>query len=216
MLLFARHGNTFEKGEVPRIVGANEDLPLTAEGKDQARGLGRALKLAGIRLSCIHAGPLVRTMEFAQIVAGECGFADEIARDLRLRELDYGHWAGLTDAEVADQYGQTALDGWRLEGVRPSSSEWSPSEASVRSSLACLARELGENSLCVTSNGILRYVMELDPTAFASNRRNGGFRVKTGNICAFNRTAEGLKLAAWNECPDADRLARIAVTEPLP
>src|SRR5882672_253221 len=211
MLLFARHGNTFEKGEVPRIVGANEDLALTGEGRDQARALGRALKLARIRLSRIHAGPLVRTMEFAQLVAREAGFAQEIAQDLRLRELDYGHWAGLTDPEVADKYGQAALDKWRLEGLRPSSNEWSPSEANMRSSLSCLVGELEENSLCVTSNGTLRYVMELDPTAFASGRHKGGFRVKTGNICAFNRTADGLKLAAWNECPDADRLARIAV-----
>ena len=215
MLLFARHGNTFEKGEVPRIIGANEDVPLTAEGRDQARALGRALKLARIPLSSIHAGPLVRTMEFAQIVAGESGFAREIARDLRLRELDYGHWAGLTDAEVADQYGQAALDGWRLEGVRPSSGEWSPSEASIRSTLRRLASELEDDSLCITSNGILRYVKELDPTAFASGRHNGGFRVKTGNLCTFNRTAEGLKLATWNERPDPGQLARIAVNSPL-
>ena len=40
LLLLARHGNTFDKGDKVVWVGARTDLPLTAKGREQARALG--------------------------------------------------------------------------------------------------------------------------------------------------------------------------------
>jgi probable phosphoglycerate mutase len=210
MLILARHGNTFEKGETPRIVGAHEDLPLTAEGKDQARVLGRALKEAGIKLESVRAGPLSRTFLFAGIAAIEAGYSGEIVIDPRLRELDFGLWSGLTDDEVAAKFGQESIDAWRRDGKRPDDCAWTPSEAEVRANLAALAAETKDAAtLCVTSNGVLRYAMELDPAAFVARGAKGGFRVKTGRLCAFRQTQDGLKLILWDEKPDSARLRTI-------
>jgi probable phosphoglycerate mutase len=206
MLILARHGNTFEKGDTPRIVGAYEDLPLTAKGREQAHVLGRALKEAGIKLDCVRAGPLSRTRLYAQIASADSGYLGDVLVDPVLRELDFGAWSGLTDEQVATKFGQAAVDAWRRRGRRPDGCGWAPAEDVVRSGLVALAGQLQGTTLCVTSNGVLRYAMELDPAAFAKRGTDGGFRVKTGRICVFRRSSLGLKLLLWDEKPDAASL----------
>lgn len=204
MLLFARHGNTFGKGETPRMVGAHEDLPLTEEGREQARRLGLALKQAGVELHEVRAGPLSRTLDFARIAAAAAGLRREVCVDERLRELDYGDWAGLTDAGLVARFGQASVDAWRLRGEAPVAAGWKPDADAVRASLSGLATDSREGTLCVTSNGLLRYVMDLDRQAFAARGADGGFRVQTGRLCAFRRVGETLKLVLWNAAPDAE------------
>lgn len=211
VLLFARHGNTFEAHETPRIVGAHEDLALTQKGEEQAQAVGDAIKEAGVQLKAIVSGPLIRTRRFAEIVAERIGFPGAVRIDERLRELDFGAWSGLSDEEVAERFGQAALDGWRKHGRPHAAAHWAPAEDDIRSNLRSLAAELasGEPALCVTSNGVLRYAMELDPAAFSQKGQNGGFRVKTGRLCAFCRTDGQLRLAFWDSEPDAKQLAAL-------
>lgn len=201
ILILSRHGNTFERDEAPRIVGAKEDVPLTSEGEAQARSLGLALDDAGVRLDCLYAGPLRRTVDYAGIAAAASSQYCVVVTDERLRELDFGSWSGLTDSQIAERFGYDVLQAWRKEGRRPEGCGWGPTEDLVRSNIRSLADSLSGMSLCVTSNGILRYALELDPDAFAARSRNGGFRVKTGNICAFLRNREGFRLLFWDERP---------------
>jgi broad specificity phosphatase PhoE len=210
-LLFARHGNTFEAHETPRIVGAHEDLALTQKGEEQAQAAGDAIKDAGISLKAIVCGPLIRTRRFAEIIAERTGFTGSVQIDERLRELDFGAWSGLTDDEIAERFGQKALDDWRLRGIPHASSHWSPSEQTVRANLMSLAEELtgAGPALCVTSNGILRYAMELDPEAFADRGGNGGFRVKTGRLCAFQREHGRWRSLLWDMAPAAAALREL-------
>ncbi len=210
-LIFARHGNTFEANETPRIVGAHEDLALTQKGEEQARAVGEALKAAGLQLKTIVSGPLIRTRRFAEIVAERTGFSGDVRIDERLRELDFGAWSGLSDDDVAERFGQEALEDWRKHGRPHASSGWSPAEETVRANLRSLASDLAaaEPALCVTSNGVLRYAMELDPSAFALTGKDGGFRVKTGRVCAFRREGGELRIAFWDAAPDAALFASI-------
>jgi broad specificity phosphatase PhoE len=210
VLLFARHGNTFEAHETPRIVGAHEDLALTQQGEDQAKAAGDAIKAAGIVLKTIVSGPLIRTRRFAEIVADRVGFTDPVRIDERLRELDFGAWSGLSDEEVAERFGQEALDDWRKHGRPHALAHWAPGENEIRSNLRALAADLasGEPALCVTSNGVLRYAMELDPSVFAAQGKDGGFRVKTGRLCAFRREGGQLRLISWDLAPE-DALAHL-------
>lgn len=210
MLIFARHGNTFEANETPRIVGAHEDLALTQKGEEQAQAVGESIAGAGILLKAIISGPLIRTRRFAEIIAARIGFTDAVRIDERLRELDFGAWSGLSDEEVAARFGQQALDDWRKNGQPHAASNWAPDEATIRADLRSLVDELAatEPALCVTSNGVLRYAMELDTSAFAEHGQNGGFRVKTGRICAFRREQGALRLAFWDAAPDLDVFRR--------
>lgn len=211
VLLFARHGNTFEANETPRIVGAHEDLALTQKGEEQAQAVGDAVKSAGLSLKTIIAGPLIRTRRFAEIVAERIGFAGAVQIDERLRELDFGAWSGFSDEEVAEKFGAEALEAWRKHGQPHAAAHWSPTEATIRANLRSLVDGLANTgpALCVTSNGILRYAMELDPMAFAAQGQDGGFRVKTGRLCAFRRENGQLRLVFWDSTPDAQALRRL-------
>ena len=68
LLLLARHGNTFNKGDKVVWVGARTDLPLTAKGREQAQALGQALTPFGPRIKRVISGPLLRTREHAGIL----------------------------------------------------------------------------------------------------------------------------------------------------
>ncbi len=68
LLLLARHGNTFDKGDKVVWVGARTDLPLTSKGREQAQALGQALAPSAARIKRIISGPLLRTRDAATII----------------------------------------------------------------------------------------------------------------------------------------------------
>jgi broad specificity phosphatase PhoE len=68
LLLLARHGNTFDKGDKVVWVGARTDLPLTAKGREQAQALGTALAPSAARIKRVISGPLLRTRDAAAII----------------------------------------------------------------------------------------------------------------------------------------------------
>ncbi len=68
LLLLARHGNTFNKGDKVVWVGARTDLPLTAKGREQAQALGQALVPFAPQIKRVVSGPLLRTREHAAVI----------------------------------------------------------------------------------------------------------------------------------------------------
>ncbi|WP_376095313.1 histidine phosphatase family protein [Roseomonas sp. CCTCC AB2023176] len=195
-LLLARHGNTFDPGQPALRVGARTDLPLVAEGRAQAARLAEALAAEGLRPARIVAGPLARTRQFAAILADRLG--GTIILDDRLRELDYGTWEGLTDAEITARHGRDALGAWERRLEWPAAAGWGEGEAAVLSRIGAFLDEAADApspTLAVTSNGILRLVRRLiegSPTA-------GEGKVRTGALCRLRRTGGGWHIAAWDE-----------------
>ena len=61
ILIIARHGNTIEKGETPRRVGARTDLPMVDSGRVQARGIGHWLKTNGLYPEAVYSSQLQLT-----------------------------------------------------------------------------------------------------------------------------------------------------------
>lgn len=93
-----RHGQTEWNAE-GRWQG-QLDVPLSAEGRSQARALAHHLADKG--LSAVYASDLMRAAETGRILA-------EAARtplylDNRLRELNLGVFQGLTHAEIRERY----------------------------------------------------------------------------------------------------------------
>jgi probable phosphoglycerate mutase len=209
ILLLARHGNTFEPGQTAFWVGRNQDMELTVEGRAQALRAGKALADAGTRPLRIMAAPLKRTMEFGRLVSGRLGGTVPVTADARLTELDYGAWAGLSNDEIEARFGPDELEAWQARGAWPVSAGFAPPEPEIRAGIESLARE--QAALCgpsdtvmfVSSNGVLRYFLGLVPGAFESFREKGGFKVKTGNLCAIDMPDDGTppRIAFWNEPP---------------
>lgn len=97
-VFLVRHGATVLSAE-DRFAGAT-DVPLSDEGREQARRLG--LRLADDGITAVYASPLSRTMETARLISEPHGLPIE-SRD-GLREIAHGHWEGLTRAEVDAQF----------------------------------------------------------------------------------------------------------------
>lgn len=89
-VVFARHGRT--KHNLDGIIqGSRDTLPLSDEGREDARVL--AAELAGENVRTILTSPLRRARETAEIVAKEHGLPDPVVIG-ELRECDYGSWEG--------------------------------------------------------------------------------------------------------------------------
>ncbi len=141
-LVVVRHGNTFEGGQPSRMVGKTEDVPLVARGEEQSRMIGEALR--GVAVAEVVTSPAIRCRRMGELII-EAGELDVSARvDTRLGELDYGQWAGLTDAEVLERFGERAVLAWRHEGVWPSVGEWGDSPREVAAEVASLLEDMAQ------------------------------------------------------------------------
>ena len=96
-----RHGAT-EWATTGRHTGRT-DLPLDAEGRDQARELGRLLD--GRRFARVLVSPLARARTTCELAG--YGEAAETCDDLV--EWDYGDYEGLTTAQIRQQ-----APGWTI------------------------------------------------------------------------------------------------------
>jgi len=198
-LILARHGNTFEPGETPVWVGANEDLPLARKGLEQSQALGRALCDADARPAHIISGPLKRTRRAAEIVQSLTETGGTIEIDERLKEIDYGSWGGRSDDEITASWGEVAITNWREKNIRPEGADWSPAECEIESHVnAVLGDALKRDGvvLIVTSNGILRYFHK-------AMGFQGDAKVKTGHVCGAQIGETGLEPLFWNHDPVA-------------
>ncbi len=100
-----RHGET-EFNLEGRLQG-QQDSPLTARGRAQARGHGALLKtlIAEPGTWRVVASPLGRTMDTARLACAELGLPETaIETDARLMEIAYGEWEGQTYAEIEAYY----------------------------------------------------------------------------------------------------------------
>jgi broad specificity phosphatase PhoE len=87
-----RHGET-EWSLSGQHTGST-DIPLTENGRAQARDAGR--RIEGLSFSLVLSSPLSRALETAQLA----GLADEVQTRDELREWDYGDYEGLTSKEI--------------------------------------------------------------------------------------------------------------------
>lgn len=97
-ILLIRHGATVLSAE-DRFAGSS-DVHLSDEGRHQARCL--ASRLGDMALAAVYASPMRRTAETAAIVATACQHPPQL--EAGLREIDHGHWEGLTRDEVEARY----------------------------------------------------------------------------------------------------------------
>lgn len=220
-LIVARHGNTFEKGDVILRVGARTDLPLTAEGREQGRRLGAKLAELGLRPTTFYSAPLRRTLETASEIASAQGVSAEPIVEKFLTELDYGADDGRPEAEVARRLGEVelgeagqnatteeleasglaALKRWDAEKRLPLG--WTFLQERVdrlgddwRSFAARVVGEhSGETVVATTSNGIARFATAILPPDAPIPEK---LKLATGAFGVFVWNGETWRLDAWN------------------
>lgn len=158
-MLLVRHGQT--PWNAKGLWQGHGDPGLTDEGRAQARALAETLAAqpdAG--WSRVIASDLTRARETATAVSVRLELPIEI--DLRLRELDVGHWSGLSRDEIARRDPETLAAFDRGEPrVRPGGGE---SRIEIRERTHAFVRELvdrckGENVIVVTHLGVIRALL---------------------------------------------------------
>lgn len=198
MIIFARHGNTFEPGAPASWVGAKSDLPLVAEGYNQAKRVAAYLQTNGITPKSFIAGPLKRTRSFAEVVAST--FESGVEIDPDLKELDYGEWEGLDNSTVAQRFGADVLSSWEEGFVWPAKGGWGESAEIVGARIEAVLRRLSslpQPVFACTSNGILRFVRFI----VDGERQARSTKVKTGALCIIETDVDGLRVREWNHTP---------------
>ncbi|MDP9794402.1 putative phosphoglycerate mutase [Catenuloplanes nepalensis] len=90
-IVLVRHGQT-EWSVSGRHTGRT-DIPLTAEGEEQARAIGEKLK--GREFAAVLSSPRVRALRTAELAGLEVTEVDE-----DLSEWDYGDYEGITTPEI--------------------------------------------------------------------------------------------------------------------
>jgi len=118
-----------------------DDSPLTTRGRRQAEGYAECMRtlvcseqVAEGRVRLFHS-PLGRTKATAQYLVEALNLSSTVvAEEPRLIEFDYGHWSGLTNAEIEQQYpgalDQREQDKWNY--TVPGGESYADVEAKVR------------------------------------------------------------------------------------
>ena len=89
------------------------DVPLSLHGRRQVAALAQRLMTETLHI--LYASDLQRAWETAQVIATP--HALRVHAEPRLREMAFGHWEGLTYAEIQQRQAQ-ALAAWERDQLR--------------------------------------------------------------------------------------------------
>ncbi|MCX5512424.1 histidine phosphatase family protein [Kaistia algarum] len=159
-IVFIRHGET-DWNAVGRFQG-QQDIPLNARGRGQARRNGRTL-LENLPQAAEYdfvASPLLRTRETMEIVRGSMGLdPDDYRVDPILKELTFGDWEGFTEAELKQNWPDGVVareaDKW---GFTPPSGE---SYEMLSERIARWLESVDRPSVVVSHGGVCRVLLGL-------------------------------------------------------
>lgn len=211
-LIIARHGNTFDKGDVVTRVGARTDLPLVEKGKAQAEALGQYLKDHDLIPDAAYCSTLKRTQETARIALKTCGAKTPAYPLAIFDEIDYGPDENKPEDDVISRIGQQALHDWDKNAIVPNGWVFDPQEAienwhgfskqisSKHDEITNNILDISETVLVVTSNGIARFAPYIT-NDFESFKQEYDIKLATGALGILKFFDEKWHTTAWNIRP---------------
>ena len=205
-LFLVRHGNTFEKGATSLQVGMRTDLPLTEQGRHQAKQFAAYMEAAAIQPKAIYAGSLRRQVEAATIVGEELGIQDAVhIGEPALNEIDYGLWEGLTHEQIIADWPEE-YKGWTQQALwaeRVFEGTLEEHLKMIKAWLKMLCRRYSARDTVVgfTSNGVIRLFYSFQQDAWnkmIDGKKMDTLKVKTGAFCELSITPDTLEVHRWN------------------
>jgi 2,3-bisphosphoglycerate-dependent phosphoglycerate mutase len=111
-LVLLRHGQSTWNAQ--NLFTGWHDVPLTAQGVDEARAAGRTMRAAGLHFATSHTSLLTRAMETHRLALHEMG-QDDLAthHTWRLNERHYGALQGLDKKATTARHGADQTHVWR-------------------------------------------------------------------------------------------------------
>ena len=162
-VIICRHGNTFDKGDVVRRVGARTDLALSKSGIVQAKFLAEQFTplKSGYNFSRAYCSPLQRTQSTCSYILSS-GHTAVVPNFLNfLIEIDYGPDENKPESDVIERIGKKAIKLWDTSGTPPQG--WLIEPDQIISSWKLFLKNINDTNddiLVVTSNGIARFLFE--------------------------------------------------------
>lgn len=112
LLVLVRHGQS--EWNKKNLFTGWRDPGLTAQGVEEAREAGQAMKAKGLRFDVAFTSALSRAQETNRIMLEELGQGDlEIIKDQALNERDYGDLSGLNKDDAREKWGEEQVHIWR-------------------------------------------------------------------------------------------------------
>jgi 2,3-bisphosphoglycerate-dependent phosphoglycerate mutase len=109
LLALVRHGQSLWNLQ-NRFTGW-VDVPLTEQGRSEARRAGELLK--PYKFDVAYTSALTRAQDTLRILQESAGFSLPVIRDPALNERHYGDLQGLNKEETAKRYGDAQVKLWR-------------------------------------------------------------------------------------------------------
>lgn len=202
ILIIARHGNTFEKGETPRRVGARTDLPLVDSGRVQARAIGHWLKSNGLYPEAVYSSQLQRTKETAELALKEAGYKEPVYPLAIFNEIDYGPDENLPEDAVIARVGEPALKDWDAKATVPDGWAFDPEQCieNWKDFAGHIVEDQQNCVMVVTSNGIARFAPYITDD-FDSFAQKHGIKISTGAVCVLQYENGRWTVKDWNVKP---------------
>lgn len=198
-LLIARHGNTFDKGDILRRVGKGTDLPLSQSGKAQAIKLGHYLKTHHPEITHVFSSTLQRTIQTATLALDNADMALSPQPLTIFDEIDYGEDEGKPEEEVVARIGKEALEKWDKNAIPPQG--WHVEVDQLKQNWLDFSQTLEANSitLVVTSNGIARFAPYILAN-YSDFLAKHSIKLSTGAISCLSYQ-QGWQCDYWNARP---------------
>jgi len=186
--LLVRHGATEWTATGQHT--SRTDVPLTDEGREQARALGRVLD--GHEFALVLSSPLSRALETCRLA----GFGDAVETDDDLREWDYGEYEGRNTVDIREE-----RPGWNVWAGSPGGESLDEVGARAR---RVLERATGaDGDAALFSHG---HFLRILGACWLGLAPEGGrfFLLSTAAVSLLGYERESRVLREWNRRFDVD------------
>ncbi len=214
-LIIARHGNTFNSGDIPTRVGARTDIPLVEKGQEQAKAIGRYLKDNDLLPDIAYSSTLKRTRETAILALKEAGISLPVYELDIFNEIDYGEDENKTEKDVISRIGKNAIEQWDNNAIVPNGWKVNPNEiienwqnfayqlTKTHDIVTNRVMNIDETALVVTSNGIARFAPYITED-FDSFAKQYKIKLRTGSLGILAFSQGKWRVVDWNIVPILD------------
>ena len=187
-ILLVRHGATEWTATGQHT--SRTDVPLTDEGREQARALGRVLD--GHEFALVLSSPLSRALETCRLA----GFGDAVETDDDLREWDYGEYEGRNTVDIREE-----RPGWNVWAGSPGGESLDEVGARARHVLERATGADGDAALF--SHG---HFLRILGACWLGLAPEGGrfFLLSTAAVSLLGYERESRVLREWNRRFDVD------------
>lgn len=193
-VIAVRHGETAWNAEL-RIQG-HTDIALNARGRWQAAQLARALAHEAVH--AVYSSDLSRARDTALAYAAGVGLA--VHDEPGLRERGFGHFEGLTFAEIESRWpGDAARWRRREPGFAPGDGESLHDfhHRCVGACAALAARHRGQTILVVAHGGVLDCLYRAATRTAVDAPRS--WQLGNATVNRLLHSDEGFTLVGWND-----------------